>query len=127
MSLMQLLWSFQGRIGRGQFWKGILIIIGLWLLISIVAGGVDAATRSAGPNGGMGVVASIIALIGFIAAVVAQLAVEVKRFHDRGKSGWWVLIALVPLIGAIWILVELGCLEGDQGPNAYGPNPVPTV
>ena len=52
-----------------------------------------------------------------------SLAVQIKRWHDRDKSGWWVLINLIPLIGAIWAFVETGCLRGTVGPNAYGPDP----
>jgi uncharacterized membrane protein YhaH (DUF805 family) len=48
------------------------------------------------------------------------LAVSVKRWHDRDKSGWWVLINLVPLIGMVWTLIENGLLPGTPGPNPYG-------
>ncbi len=47
-----------------------------------------------------------------------------KRFHDRDKSAWWVLISLVPIVGFIWILVECGLLQGTEGPNRFGPDPV---
>ena len=46
--------------------------------------------------------------------------VHIKRFHDRDKSGWWVLIGLIPIIGAIWLLIELGFLKGTPGPNRFG-------
>ena len=52
------------------------------------------------------------------------LAVSVKRWHDRGKSGWWMLIAFVPVIGPIWQWVETGFLRGTNGPNRYGPEPL---
>ncbi len=52
------------------------------------------------------------------------LAVTVKRSHDRDKSGWWILIALIPLIGAIWFLIEFGFLRGTPGPNRFGPDPL---
>lgn len=48
------------------------------------------------------------------------LAVQVKRWHNRNKSGWWVLINCVPLIGAIWVFVEAGPLAGDQASNNFG-------
>jgi uncharacterized membrane protein YhaH (DUF805 family) len=50
-------------------------------------------------------------------------AVHAKRWHDRGKSGWWSLIGLIPPIGGIWILVECGFLKGADGPNRYGEDP----
>ena len=59
-----------------------------------------------------------------IAAIYPMLAVYAKRWHDRDKSGWWTLIGLVPFIGAIWLLVECGILEGTRGPNSYGPDPL---
>jgi uncharacterized membrane protein YhaH (DUF805 family) len=46
----------------------------------------------------------------------------VRRLHDGGRSGWWYFISLVPFIGGIWLLVLL-ILEGEAGPNEYGPNP----
>ena len=48
------------------------------------------------------------------------LAVSAKRWHDRGKSGWWSLIMLIPMVGPIWALIELGFLKGDYGYNRYG-------
>jgi uncharacterized membrane protein YhaH (DUF805 family) len=53
-----------------------------------------------------------------------SLAIYVKRWHDRGKSGWWVLIVFVPIIGYLWLLIECGFLAGDDGPNEYGPDPL---
>jgi uncharacterized membrane protein YhaH (DUF805 family) len=46
----------------------------------------------------------------------------VRRLHDTSKSGWWILISLIPLIGGIWLLVLLAT-DGDPGNNLYGPNP----
>jgi uncharacterized membrane protein YhaH (DUF805 family) len=49
-----------------------------------------------------------------------SLAITVKRFHDRDKSGWWALINLLPVIGQIWILIECGFLKGTEEDNRYG-------
>jgi uncharacterized membrane protein YhaH (DUF805 family) len=57
-----------------------------------------------------------------LATFIPNLAVSVRRLHDQDKSGWWILIALVPLIGGIWLLV-LYCMEGTRGPNRFGPDP----
>jgi len=51
----------------------------------------------------------------------------VKRYHDRDKSGWWILILFIPLVGFIWFLIELGCLPGTPGPNRFGPDPLGTT
>ncbi|MDH5331954.1 MAG: DUF805 domain-containing protein, partial [Aquincola sp.] len=48
------------------------------------------------------------------------LALSVKRWHDRDKSGWWVLVALIPFIGWLWMLIENGVRRGTVGPNRYG-------
>jgi uncharacterized membrane protein YhaH (DUF805 family) len=49
------------------------------------------------------------------------LAVGIRRLHDVGKSGWWLLISLIPLIGAIWILILL-CTDSNPGENGFGPS-----
>jgi uncharacterized membrane protein YhaH (DUF805 family) len=48
------------------------------------------------------------------------LAVQVKRWHDRNKSGWWVLVGFIPYIGGIWQIIECGCLRGTEGENRFG-------
>jgi uncharacterized membrane protein YhaH (DUF805 family) len=112
MTLTQLLFAFEGRIGRKAYWFGAVILFAASLAASIldwiVAGTMD---------GTFSMVAGLVAL-------VAGLAISVKRWHDRDKSGWWVLIALVPLIGWIWAIVENGFLPGTQGPNRFGPDPI---
>ena len=55
------------------------------------------------------------------------LATATKRYHDRNKSGWWILIVFVPVIGAIWYFVECGFLRGTRGPNPYGPDPLASL
>ena len=53
---------------------------------------------------------------------IPSLALWVRRLHDTGKSGWFVLISFIPLFGGIWLLV-LACTEGNKGDNKYGPDP----
>jgi len=52
-----------------------------------------------------------------------SLAVSVKRWHDRGHSGWWVLVGLIPVIGPLWLLVTNGLLPGTPGPKRCGADP----
>ena len=52
------------------------------------------------------------------------LAVSVKRWHDRDRSGWWVLLNLVPVIGWLWALIDNGFLRGTAGPNRFGEDPL---
>lgn len=57
-----------------------------------------------------------------LAVLVPGIAVGVRRLHDTGRSGWWLLTWLIPLIGWVWIIVYFA-EAGDPQPNAYGPNP----
>jgi uncharacterized membrane protein YhaH (DUF805 family) len=66
----------------------------------------------------------VLNLIVTLVCWMAFLAGGVKRCHDRGRSGWFQLIGVIPLIGWIWIFVELGCLRGTPGPNRFGPDPI---
>jgi uncharacterized membrane protein YhaH (DUF805 family) len=59
-----------------------------------------------------------------LAVIVPGFAGLAKRCHDRDRSGWFQLISLIPLIGSIWLLVEVGFLRGTPGPNRFGPDPL---
>ncbi|MBA3449509.1 MAG: DUF805 domain-containing protein [Pseudaminobacter sp.] len=119
MDWKYLLTSFDGRINRAKFWAA----IGVFIAIGIVATLIDlllGSTMDLVGGGQMGVVS----LLASLASIYFALAVYAKRWHDRDKSGWWSLIVFVPFIGAIWIIVELGMLEGTRGANRYGPHPL---
>ncbi len=107
--------SFEGRIGRQQMWMGIVVLI----VISIVLAVLDMilGTRT---DSGIGILGGIFSVI----CIFPSLALYAKRWHDRGKSGWWTLIILVPIIGGLWLLIELGFLKGTEGPNQYGADPL---
>ena len=106
--------SFDGRIDRGKFWAGYVV---LWVATVVVVGLLSALL---GDSASFWILYAVAVAI----LIVAGLAVQVKRWHDRGKSGWWVLIALIPLIGPIWAIIETGFLPGTSGPNEYGPDPL---
>jgi len=123
MSIGSLLWSYDGRIGRARFWLGVVLVVLMSIALGVVAGlfGIPLDTGTGPQAEEIGVGGALYLLIAFIVVAYSQLAVYAKRFHDRGKSAWWVLIAFVPVIGFFWVLIELGMLPGDPGPNAYGP------
>lgn len=113
--------DFDGRVNRALFWGGmvtvwVLATVNSWVNRSVV--GDDAFTMLV-----PALVTFATFLIG-IALLWPALAVAIKRWHDRGKSGWWTLILLVPIVGWIWGVIELGFLEGTNGPNEYGPDPL---
>ena len=121
MDFMHIFLSFNGRLRRLHFWVGLII---LWIVEAIIFGVLIGPAVAAAAAGGGGM--SPLGLIGYLlilALLWPALAIQVKRWHDRDKSGWWVLIAFVPLIGAIWVLIECGILDGTPGPNKFGPSP----
>jgi uncharacterized membrane protein YhaH (DUF805 family) len=99
--------KFTGRSRRAEYWQYILFIV----VVSVALSLVDAVI-------GTGVLSAVFSLGAFIPSI----AVGVRRLHDTGRSGWWMLILFIPLVGAIWLLV-LVCLDSKPGDNAYGPNP----
>jgi len=109
MDIKQILFSFEGRASRTHYW---LAYLGTVVTVGIFAGVAVAALDELG---------AMVALVAYIPALWVMLAVSVKRWHDRGKSGFMVLIGLIPIIGPLWTLVECGILEGDPGPNQFGP------
>lgn len=117
MSSKQLLLSFNGRIGRRTFWlKGVSMQI-LLMLIIFTAGII--AVQDYSPDWLIGLMAAIM-FTGAVLLFWISLAVSVKRWHDRDKSGWWMLITLIPYVGHIWAAIELGFFPGSAGANPYG-------
>jgi uncharacterized membrane protein YhaH (DUF805 family) len=114
MDFKQFYFSAQGRVNRKQWWLKLILPV---FVISIILAIIDMAIGTYDPQDGVGLLSGIFALL----AIIPAIMVYIKRFHDRDKSGWWVLIVLVPIIGAIWILIELGFLAGTPGPNRFGP------
>jgi uncharacterized membrane protein YhaH (DUF805 family) len=103
------LFSFRGRIGRGAYW-----LIGIALNVAFVVAE-SLANRSDGS-----LLLALAVLVFLPVWFVVSLATVAKRCHDRDKSGWWTLLALVPVIGWLWALIELGFLRGTGGDNTYG-------
>ena len=132
MDWKNLYMSYEGRINRQPFWLGLLaLIIVQWIVIFIVGMLLGVSMMgSIDPNMAPDVAASM-AMKAMIPIWIVSLlflypvlAVYTKRWHDRDKSGWWSLIILVPIIGAIWFLVECGFLRGTEGPNRFGNDPL---
>jgi uncharacterized membrane protein YhaH (DUF805 family) len=99
--------SFDGRVSRGTFWG----ITALSIIAYLIAYFFVASENA---------ILIIVAIVLYIVLFVVSLATSIKRWHDRDKSGWWILISLVPIIGGLWALIEQGFLAGTEGPNQYG-------
>ncbi len=130
MSYMQFLFSFEGRISRSDFWLKwmlpfyavgfALFFIGSLVSMPTAADPGFATSAQMGPGQ---LVMTIVIFVYFLVALWPSLAVPAKRWHDRDKSGWWTLIAMVPVIG-LWMLIECGFLKGTDGPNRFGADPL---
>jgi len=123
MNFGQLFTSFEGRISRKEWWIGFILLYVVQFIVYFFAGAlgiitVDPATGEISPSGALALLVIIVIFLW------PALALHAKRWHDRGKSGLWTLIVLVPVIGGLWLLIELGFLKGDEATNKYGPNPV---
>jgi uncharacterized membrane protein YhaH (DUF805 family) len=137
MDLVNLLYTYQGRINRAKWWLAVLVYVIAVLILWVLA-------MALGIGG-----AIVIYLAFYVAAAISGIMVGVKRLHDRNKSGWWMLLfygvpflagivqavvaqdsalglllGVVSVVIAIWVFVEFGCLRGSIGPNQYGPDPL---
>jgi uncharacterized membrane protein YhaH (DUF805 family) len=106
--------TFNGRARRSEYWMFYLFNT----IFTIVAALADNILGLAVEGIGYGPVYGLYVL----AMIIPGLAVLVRRLHDVGKSGWMFLIALIPIIGAIWLLVLL-CTDSQPGDNKWGSNP----
>jgi uncharacterized membrane protein YhaH (DUF805 family) len=104
--------NFQGRASRAAFWYWVLF----GLLVGIAANILDSAIFD-GP---------LLSYLVSLALFLPGLSVAIRRLHDTGRSGWWYLIILVPLIGII-VLIVFWVEQGHSGPNEYGPEPADRV
>jgi uncharacterized membrane protein YhaH (DUF805 family) len=108
LSAPQILFSFRGRVPRKVFWLyGVFGPLLVSAMLEMLLGIVGIGERRAE----------------FVTSALLAwpcVAVAVKRWHDRGKSGGWVLILLVPVLGMLWALIENGLLRGSVGANRFG-------
>ncbi|ADU14377.1 DUF805 domain-containing protein [Asticcacaulis excentricus] len=118
MTIINTLLSPNGRLSRIGFWGWCLAIAvvcaTLWWLRTHYGTAVGLS-----PAEGVDPMWLVLGLpllwIGF--------CLSVKRWHDRGKSGWWLMVVLVPVLGQVWALIECGFLAGQRGGNRFGPSP----
>jgi uncharacterized membrane protein YhaH (DUF805 family) len=107
--------EFTGRSRRKEYWMFFLLVLVVAVVLSLVEGMV-------GLGGMIGGVYGPLTTLFLLATLVPSIAVGIRRLHDTNRSGWWILIALVPFVGGI-ILLVFYVLEGTRGPNEYGPDP----
>ena len=111
--------TFKGRARRSEYWYIQLFLV----LTNLAVAAIDLVLMNGDvdrfiANGGGG----IVGLVWILVTIVPALAVLVRRLHDTGKSGWWILIGLVPFVGTI-VLFVFSVLDSDAGANRYGESP----
>jgi uncharacterized membrane protein YhaH (DUF805 family) len=109
--------DFTGRASRSEYWLYFLCFI----LQAVVAVVIDQALFHPDMSSPLGIYGPAYILV-IVANLIPSLSVGFRRLHDTNRSAWWMLIALIPLIGGITLLVFY-CLPGTQGPNRFGPAP----
>jgi uncharacterized membrane protein YhaH (DUF805 family) len=123
MWIFPLLLGFDGRIARAAFWIGIGIALVLVCGSMLIGLEIDSALGG-GSNptlfGHLWISATLLLYFWM------SLALCIKRFHDHDSSAWWCLILLVPAIGFLFFVIELGMMRGTPGNNTYGPDPLAT-
>jgi uncharacterized membrane protein YhaH (DUF805 family) len=93
--------QYNGRARRKEYWMFALFSFICGLILGIIP---------------------ILGLIYSLAAILPSVCLGIRRLHDIGKSGWWLLLCLIPLVGVVAFIV-FGCLDSQPGENQYGPNP----
>ena len=100
--------AFEGRASRKEFWYFVLFFI----IIALVAGLIDSII-------GMPVLSAIT----FLGLLIPSISVSVRRLHDTGRSGWWYLLSLVPIVSLV--LLVFFAMDSKSEENPYGAAPVP--
>jgi uncharacterized membrane protein YhaH (DUF805 family) len=106
--------DFSGRARRKEYWMFTLLL----LIVGLVVGFVEGALGLSGTVGPYGA----LSLLFMLAIIVPSIAVGVRRLHDTERSGWWLLLYFLPIIGFIVLLVFF-VLDGTRGANEYGADP----
>ena len=112
ISVLQNYATFTGRARRAEYWMFTLVNIIIAVILSALVAIAD--------------VLSILYVLYSLAVFVPSIAVGVRRLHDIGKSGWFILLGFIPLVGAI-ILIIMFCMDSQPGDNEYGANPKETA
>ena len=107
--------DFQGRSRRSEFWLFYLFVTAATIICMIIDIGIGLFDHTAG----IGLLSGVFSL----AVVAPSIAVGVRRLHDIDRSGWWLLLLIIPVIGSIWLLI-LWCQKGANGSNKFGEDPL---
>ena len=104
---------FSGRARRQEYWMFVLFNVIIAVVLSIIEGMADSDSEGS---------RSTLTTLYVLAVLIPSLAVGVRRLHDTGRSGWWMLIGVIPIVGAIVLLIFI-IQDSQLMDNQYGPNP----
>ena len=119
--------DFSGRSRRKEYWMFVLfqvIVFSALAILAVIFGGLG--EYSSGGELPAGALLFIGILVLFALAIfIPSLAVQIRRLHDIDKSGWWILLGLIPIVNYIgsFVLLVFYCLDGTKGENRFGPDP----
>ena len=108
--------DFEGRARRKEYWMFALFSFAIGIAFQIVASILGAVSDTLAL-----LLLGLYVLFG-LALFLPNIGLTIRRLHDTGRSGWWMLVALIPLVG-VFVLIYFLVIEGDAGPNEYGPDP----
>ena len=117
--------DFSGRSQRMEYWMFTLFAVLVTLVVlALMFSGMPATDEYGNPGdpGTMFYVGIGLLVLFGLGSIVPSIAVQVRRFHDQDKSGWFVLLGLIPYVGGIVVFVFM-CLDGTRGPNRFGNDP----
>lgn len=118
-----VLFSTKGRIRRSQYWAWSLGISFSWIVLFFIVMAFDGGFTQEASQATPSLMTGLYMLVSYPLLIWTSVCIVAKRWHDRDKSAWMMLIAFIPIVGGIWALIECGFLDGTQGPNQYGPSP----
>ena len=105
--------DFDGRSGRPEFWwftlANLIVVAVLWIVLGVAVGFSTA---------------QLVVDLYSLGVLLPSIGVEIRRLHDTNRSGWWILIAIIPIVGSIILIVFLAS-AGTAGANRYGEAPAP--
>ena len=103
--------DFKGRAHKQEYWMYFLVYITLNFVVKFIGGMIPGQ-----------MIGAILSLVVMLALLLPTIAVSIRRLHDIGKSGWWILVSLIPIIGVFYLLF-LMTKAGQPEANQWGPNP----
>ncbi len=111
--------NFNGRARRSEYWYFAVFTAIIGTVLNILTA---ALNGSSGDGSTLGMIVGLIAMVVGIALFIPSLAVSIRRLHDIGKSGWFILLNIIPVIGT-FIVLYFCIKDSETGENMYGPNP----